>query len=113
MKRTRHRLSSLNLLVGICVLLQIWPYALLSQNACQNAPRKRHSVRRNVNPDLELAKIYMRLENWTEAEQHFVLAAKDPLSQKEALAGVEESRKRANSLKLLDDAAPLGVAKAY
>lgn len=77
-------------------------------------PRKRQSsAQKHVNADLEIAKVYMRLKNWSEAEEHFVLAARDPLSQTEALTGLENARSEIDAEKDMGETAPMGVAKLY
>jgi hypothetical protein len=84
-----------------------------AQTSCNCVRKKRPTARKHINADLEMAKIYARLKNWSEAEVHFVLAARDPISQKEALAGLEASRMKFNAEKLAGDAAPLEAGKIY
>jgi hypothetical protein len=45
-----------------------------------------------VNADLELARKFAALGDWKDAEAHFAAAAKDPASQREALACIEVAR---------------------
>jgi hypothetical protein len=49
------------------------------------------------NVEIEIAKKYAQLEDWSEAEAHFLTAAKDPDSQAEALAGLESARRKADA----------------
>src|SRR5580700_2858988 len=46
------------------------------------------------NVEIEIAKRYAQLGDWSEAETHFLAAAKDPDSQAEALAGLENARRK-------------------
>jgi hypothetical protein len=87
--------------------------SIQAQSTCNCTQKKRHTSKRHVNADLEMAKIYVRLKNWSEAEAHFVLAARDPLSLREALVGLEDARSKVNAEKLAGDAAPLDAAKLF
>ncbi len=82
-------------------------------NVVHRARPKKPVKVEHVNADLEMAKIYAGMKNWPEAETHYVLAAQDPASRKEALAGLAEVRKRFNADKLAGEAAALTVAKSY
>jgi hypothetical protein len=76
-------------------------------------PVKHRPIQKHVNADLEMAKVYLRLRDWSEAEQHFVSATKDPISEPEALLGLEAARREADNERRVGIAAPLGVAKLY
>jgi tetratricopeptide (TPR) repeat protein len=61
------------------------------------------------NVEIEIAKQYAQLGDWSEAETHFLAAAKDPDSQAEALAGLEDARRKADEAQT----AVLAVGKHY
>ena len=46
--------------------------------------------------EIEMARKYTQLGDWSEAEAHFLAAAKDPDSQAEGLAGLENARRKAD-----------------
>jgi len=60
-------------------------------------PRRHAAVPKPPNADLEMAKIYAGLFDWKDAEIHFAAAAKDPICQKEALAGLEKARRNVDA----------------
>jgi hypothetical protein len=66
-------------------------------------------VRGVTNPEIEIAKKYAQLGDWSEAETHFLAAAKDPDNQAEALAGLENARRKADEAQT----AVLAVGKHY
>jgi hypothetical protein len=53
-----------------------------------------------VNTDLLLAKEFASLGDWKDAEAHFANAAKDPNSQKEALACIDMARTKVDAARL-------------
>jgi len=105
---------SLNLTVVAVVLwLATCNGIVYSQTSCRCARKHTAQSREQSNVDLEIAKIYVGLKNWPEAESHYVLAAKDPSSRREALAGLANVRSKFNAEKLVGETAPLAAAKSY
>jgi hypothetical protein len=66
-------------------------------------------VPKKPNVEIEIAKKYVQLGDWSEAETHFLAAAKDPDSQAEALAGLENARRKVDETQT----AVLAVGKHY
>jgi hypothetical protein len=84
------------------VLILAAAMALPGQVVTHSGPAKSapSPVAKKPNVEIEIAKKYAALGDWTEAEAHFVAAAKDPDSQTEALAGLEQARKRVDEAQI-------------
>lgn len=103
-----------------CVYIALALWASLSlqvvaeDNPCNcTAIKPKGHQQRSENFDLKMARIYMALQNWNEAETHFVAAARDPDASSESLSGLEQARRNIDREKAQSDEALLNAAQIY
>jgi tetratricopeptide (TPR) repeat protein len=82
--------------VGTLVLFLAVAIVLPMQGVTNPGPAKQAPAAKKSNVEIEIARKYAQLGDWSEAEAHFLAAAKDPDSQAEALAGLENARRKAD-----------------
>ena len=82
--------------VWTLVLFLAVAMVLPMQGVTNPGPAKQAPAAKKPNVEIEIARKYAQLGDWSEAEAHFLAAAKDPDSQAEALAGLENARRKAD-----------------
>jgi tetratricopeptide (TPR) repeat protein len=84
--------------VGTLVLFLAVAIVLPMQGVTNPGPAKQapSPAPKKPNVEIEIARKYTQLGDWSEAEAHFLAAAKDPDSQAEGLAGLENARRKAD-----------------
>jgi hypothetical protein len=95
--------------VGTLVLFLAVAMVLPMQGVTEPGSVKQAPALKKPNVEIEIAKKYAQLGDWSEAETHFLAAAKDPDSQAEALAGLENARTKADEAQT----SVLAVGKHY
>ena len=107
--------------VGTLVLFLAVAIVLPMQGVTNPGPAKQIPAAKKSNVEIEIARKYAQLGDWSEAEAHFLAAAKDPDSQAEALAvyrwtpegyGARKKRPRGIAVDVLTPPAMLAALSA-